>query len=153
VTLADLPALLERAGATGARVRSTVFVTDAEQAPPALTRAVYRVVQESLTNALRHAPGEDVTVEVHAAPGQGACVRVTNRLSAAPPAGLPAGPPAGLPAGLPSAPGAPDGGGGAGLVGMRERAERLGGRCEAGPVGDRFVVDAHLPWDAVSVQA
>ncbi len=125
LTLADLPALVDDARAAGAPIRATVFVTDGEAAPVALTRAVYRIVQEAMTNALRHAPGAEVGVDVRAAPGEGARIRVANRVGAV----------VGTPTGA-----------GAGVRGMRERAALLGGTLEAGVVGAEFVVSAELPW-------
>ncbi len=144
-TLTDLPELLESAREGGADVTATVFVTDGGAAPATLTRAVYRVVQESLTNALKHAPGARVELDVRAAPGDGAHVRVRNRLAApraVPPAGFPVPPQDDSPAAT---------GSGTGLVGMRERAATLGGTVEAGPDGDWWVVTAHLPWPAAAV--
>ncbi len=44
-------------------------------------------------------------------------------------------------------------GAGAGLLGMRERADALGGRCEAGPDGDGWLVDVELPGQAVGTEA
>ncbi|MGF0115021.1 histidine kinase [Promicromonospora sp. Marseille-Q5078] len=127
-SLGDLAELLDGARGRGVDVTATVFVTDAEAAPPVLTRAVYRVVQESLTNAAKHAPGTRVDVSVRARPGAGMDVVVRNG-AAAP----------GLPAGVP--------GGGSGIPGMRERCEALGGSFDAGPLDDGgFQVRAHLPW-------
>ena len=129
-TLADLPVLVASAREAGADVTASVFVTDGATAPPALTRAVYRMVQESLTNAVKHAPGARVEIEVRAAPGAGVLVRARNPM-------------------VPVAPrDTPPAGSGAGLVGMRERAESLGGTFEAGVLEGWFLVQAHLPWRA-----
>ena len=125
-SLGDLAELLDGARERGVDVTATVFVTDADAAPPALTRAVYRVVQESLTNAAKHAPGARVDVSVRARPGAGMDVVVHN------------------------GPGAAAGnvpGGGVGVPGMRERCEALGGTFDAAPTDDGgFRVRAHLPW-------
>ncbi|MFI2105332.1 sensor histidine kinase [Isoptericola sp. NPDC019693] len=127
-SLADLADLLDGARERGVDVTATVFVTDADAAPPGLTRAVYRVVQESLTNAAKHAPGTRVDVSVRARPGAGMDVVVRNDAAAA---GV----------GVP--------GGGVGIPGMRERCEALGGSFDAGPTDDGgFRVRAHLPWVA-----
>jgi len=94
--------------------------------PDAVERAAYRTVQEALTNITKHAPGAPVTV--HVAPWeQGLRVSVRN------------GPPPGQPTtGLP--------GGGHGLIGLRERAELLGGTLRAGPTSDGgYLVEATLP--------
>lgn len=125
-TLADLPALVDEARTAGAQIAATVFVTDADAAPPGLTRAVYRIVQEALTNALKHAPGAGVAIDARAAPGTGVEIIVRNA--------------------LPAGPGADPVTGGAGVLGMTERAEALGGTLRAGPDGELFVVHARLPW-------
>ncbi|MFI2102708.1 sensor histidine kinase [Isoptericola sp. NPDC019693] len=98
--------------------------------PAAVATAVFRVVQESLTNARRHAPGAAVRVTVSTAPGE---VRVRVSDDGAPPGAVP-----------------PEGvGTGTGLVGLRERATLLGGTLAAGPAAPRgFAVEAWLPWDA-----
>ncbi|MGW8567717.1 sensor histidine kinase [Isoptericola sp. NPDC055881] len=101
--------------------------------PAAVATAVFRVVQEGLTNARRHAPGAAVRVTVACGPGE-VRVRVADDGAAAGTAS---------PAGT---------GTGTGLVGLRERATLLGGTLDAGPhdVHDGpggFVVEAWLPWD------
>jgi len=89
---------------------------------PATTgSAVYRIVQEALTNAARHAPGCPVTVRVVVAAGA-----VEVAVDSAGPPGR-------------------DSGAGLGLVSMRERAEAVGGRCTAGPGGTGWLVHATLP--------
>jgi len=86
-------------------------------------QALVRVVQESLTNVRKHAPGAAVTIELHAgsAPDRGLELTVAN------------GP---APAGAGGHELLSRSGGGYGLQGMRERAEALGGTLEAGPAGD-----------------
>jgi len=84
--------------------------------PDAVQRAAYRSVQEGLTNARKHAPGAPITIQLRAQ-GRTLLVRVRND---PPPA------PAGQPGhGFPH--------GGHGLIGLRERAELLGGQLRAGP--------------------
>ncbi|MFD7940857.1 sensor histidine kinase [Streptomyces sp. NPDC059755] len=99
--------------------------------PSALELAVYRVVQEALTNALRHAPGHGTSVRVHH--GHDVIeVDVTTE-------GAPAGPavPAPRPLG---------GGGGHGLDGLRERVSVFGGELHAGALPDGgFGVRARIP--------
>ncbi|WP_372594356.1 sensor histidine kinase [Actinotalea sp.] len=137
LSLAELPELLDHARDAGADVRATVVIQDGATAPAVLTRAVYRIVQESLTNVLKHAPGAPVQVDLRAAPGAGVRLRVTNpmALSARDPRWA-AGPADAGP------------GGGAGIVGMRERAGLAGGTLTAEPAGTQFVVSATLPWPA-----
>lgn len=110
-TVADLPRLVADARAAGAEVDLAVT---AEQVPPVVSREVYRIVQECLTNAVRHAAGQPVTVRVAAAGGDRLEILASNSL-----------------AGAGAATGA--GGGGRGLAGMRERVAALGGRMTAGP--------------------
>lgn len=142
--LGDLATLLDDARASGVDLAATVFVADADDAPPALTRAVYRVVQEALTNVMKHAPGARAEVDVRARPGEGVRLTVRNALT------RDLDPYADLR--RPGDPGATSGGtgipgGGAGIVGMRERCEAVGGTFRAGVDDGRFVVTAHLPWE------
>jgi signal transduction histidine kinase len=108
----------------------------ARQLPAAIDLAAYRVVQESLTNTLRHAGPARATVRLGYEP-DALVLEVTDDGQAQPGAGGRAdGPEAG--AGVT---------GGNGLRGMRERAEAVGGRLEAGPgEGGGFVVRAVLPY-------
>ncbi|MDF2712553.1 MAG: two-component sensor histidine kinase [Nonomuraea muscovyensis] len=109
--------------------RSGLDVTLERETPrplsPQVERAAYRIVQESLTNAARHAPGAQVRVRL----GYGSrelAVEVTDT-----------GPT--TPAVL------AEQGGGNGIPGMRERASALGGTLVAGPSGAGFRVSARLP--------
>ncbi|MDR7277857.1 sensor histidine kinase [Catenuloplanes atrovinosus] len=121
--LAGLPALVEESRRAGARVELRAEAP--EEDPGRVGRHAYRIVQEALTNARKHAPGAPVRVTVGGGPGDGLTVEVTN----------PAAPPAGLP------------GAGAGLIGLRERVDLVGGRLEHGwtEAGD-FRLRAWLPW-------
>ena len=125
-TLADLPRLVAASG-----VDTTLdVVLDAEQGtgwPEPVERAAYRTVQEALTNVRKHAPGSAVTVRLRARSGS-LVVEVQNGPSA----------PGAEPLLLPS--------GGHGLVGLRERAQQLGGVLESRPTWDGgFLVHAELP--------
>jgi signal transduction histidine kinase len=122
--LAGLPALVEQAGRAGVRA-SLEWAGDPAQVPPVVGRCAYRVVQEALTNVLRHAPGAAATVRLEARDGW-LRVEVTDRgATRAGPAPAP---------------------GGHGLVGMRERVELLHGTVQAGPVdGGGWLVRASLP--------
>lgn len=117
--------LLADLRAAGHRVDAYVVVEGAERVSAALDAAAYRIVQESLTNAIKHAPGTTVSVTLDAAPERGVRIRIENPLA-------PAG------AGMP--------GGGQGLIGIRERAESAGGTAWVGPHEGRFIVDVSLPW-------
>lgn len=97
------------------------------QLPASTGRHAYRVVQEALTNARKHAGGAAATVELSGRPGKGLSIVVANPV------------PAGAQATLP--------GGGRGLTGMAERVQLAGGRFEAGFEVTRFVVRVWLPWE------
>jgi signal transduction histidine kinase len=127
-TLRQLPALVEESRAAGMRVRARVDAPD--DAPDVLGRTAYRVVQEGLTNARKHAPGAAVEVEVSGAVGRALVVEVVNRS----PVGVRVG----------ALPGA-----GTGLVGLSERVALVGGELEHGldAAGD-FVLRATPPWPA-----
>ncbi|MFD0150674.1 sensor histidine kinase [Streptomyces sp. NPDC055721] len=131
-TLATLDALVAESREAGADVVLELDVDTAEGAPavPASTgRTAYRIAQEGLTNARKHAPGTKVTVAVGGRPGEGLTVTVHNP--------APAGP-------VPHVPGS-----GQGLIGLTERAALAGGRLEHGrdPEGG-FALQAWLPWPA-----
>ncbi|MGC5168184.1 sensor histidine kinase [Luteimicrobium sp. DT211] len=118
-TLDDVPALVEQVRAGGADVALGAPPPGATGVPRAVSHEAYRVVQESLTNAMRHAPGAPVAVRVSAA-GDALVVEVANALDdAARGPGTPS-PPGGRPAG------------GRGVAGMRERVEAVGGRLGVG---------------------
>ncbi len=120
--LDDVPRLVADSRAAGMDVRLTLDGSAAVD--PAVGRAVYRIVQEALTNGSRHAPGAPVTVTVER-PSDALLVRIVN----GPGRGAAAGP-----------------GGGFGLVGLAERVRTLGGRLTAEPRLDGgFFVEAELP--------
>lgn len=104
--LNDLPTLVAEARTLGASV--TVADRRDGEPPPIVGRTAYRVIQESLTNARKHAPGAAITVELSGAPGTELVVRVAN--------------PRPVRREREELPGA-----GVGLVGLRERVELLGG--------------------------
>jgi len=131
--LADLDALLD--SARSGRVSVTVTRSgNPVPLPEGVDLSAYRIVQEALSNAMRHAPGSHVQVRVAYRP-DGLALEVCND----------AGP---LVQAVPVMAGSGDGAaaGGHGLVGMRERATMLGGSLDAGPTGDGgFLVTAVLP--------
>jgi signal transduction histidine kinase len=132
-TLSDVPALIEECQAAGMRVRCRLAVAADEALPAAHGRAAYRIVQEGLTNARKHAPGAAVEVMISAQAGRALEVQVVSRRAV----GVTAPGPFALP------------GAGTGLVGLSERVELAGGELEHGPdaAGD-FVLRATLPWPA-----
>jgi signal transduction histidine kinase len=113
-----LPALVEQFRSAGADV--TLAVEGDITALPATTGlAVYRIAQEALTNAVKHAPGAPTEVRLRVSSGE---VTLTADSRAVPGQGT-----------------------GLGVVSMRERAESVGGSCEAGPGGRGWLVRARLP--------
>ncbi|MEU6557677.1 histidine kinase [Streptomyces sp. NPDC046915] len=128
-TLGALDALVAESRAAGMRVTLDARVTDSAAVPASVGRTAYRIAQEGLTNARKHAPGTEVTVTVAGAPGDGLAVTVRNP---APGAEVPPVP-----------------GSGQGLIGLTERATLAGGRLEHGATrGGGFEVRAWLPWAA-----
>ncbi|MEU8239444.1 histidine kinase [Actinoplanes missouriensis] len=123
-TLADLDQLFDNCRSAGLSVRTAIH-GDVRSLPAQVELIAYRVLQEALSNAIRHAPGSCVEVEV----GYGSAVldlRVCNSPS-------------------PSVP-APPRAGGHGLIGMRERATVLGATLRAGPRDDGwYEVTVALP--------
>jgi signal transduction histidine kinase len=127
-TLADLPALADQSRRAGTPVTVEDRSADLRSVPAGMGRHAYRIVQEGLTNARKHAPGAEVRVMVDGSPGAGLMIEVRNRLPlGAPPAQVP--------------------GAGAGLVGLTERVELSQGWLEHGPTPDGdFRLRAWLPW-------
>jgi signal transduction histidine kinase len=113
-----LPALADRFRNAGADITLAVD-GDLSQLHAATGLTVYRIVQEALTNAVKHAPGAATTVALSVG---AASVRLAVDSAAEPGTGA-----------------------GLGLTSMRERAESVGGRCQAGPGGRGWLVDATLP--------
>jgi len=174
-TLVDLPELVNQSRRAGMRVRLECQAAELAAAPAAVGRSAYRIVQEGLTNARKHASGAEVSVALRATAGDGLTVEIRNPCpaGAAGTAGITGGvaritgnPGGG--AGIAGIPGAAAGtvglrggtvglrggagiagipGGGAGLIGLTERASLAGGRLEHGrtPAGE-FRLWAWLPW-------
>jgi signal transduction histidine kinase len=127
--LADIPRLVEEVRRAGAKIALDMRVEHPDEAPSALGRDAYRIVQEALTNISKHAPGTAGRVSVSGAAGSGLHVTVRNRL----PLSAQTGP------GLPGA--------GAGLLGLGERVTLAGGTLVHGPdAAADFVVNAELRW-------
>jgi signal transduction histidine kinase len=126
-TLAQLPALLADAREAGSAVRLDNGELLAHRFPEPLSRTAFRIVQEALTNARKHAPGEPVVVRLTGAAGGVLEVDVRNPLGDSVGAAVP----------------------GVGLLGLAERAELAGGTFTHGPRPDgSFVVNARLPWQS-----
>jgi len=121
-----LPALVEQYRSAGADVTLTVE-GDPAGLPATTGLAVYRIAQEALTNAAKHAPGAPTEVRLLVSPDE---VTLTADNRAVPGKSAITGT-------------------GLGVVSMRERAESVGGTCEAGPGGRGWLVRARLPLTGV----
>jgi signal transduction histidine kinase len=129
--LADLDALLDSARSGGVSVTATRS-GDPVPLPEGVDLSAYRILQEALSNAMRHAPGSQVLLHV-AYLGDGLALEVRNDVGSR---------------SVPALVGSGDqtAAGGHGLIGMRERAAMLGGSLDAGPTEDGgFQVSAVLP--------
>ncbi len=126
-TLTALDQLVEESREAGMAVRLDSGIEDPKAVPAATGRNAYRIAQEALTNARKHAPGAEVTIHLAGGPGEGLTVDVRNP---APPGDVPHVP-----------------GSGQGLIGLTERATLAGGRLDHGKETDGgFRVHAWLPW-------
>ncbi|MCR2813771.1 sensor histidine kinase [Microbacterium sp. zg.Y1084] len=123
-TIADLEELYAQVRSAGVNLRVDVDPVPPGAPPAAIQLAVYRILQEALTNALRHGAGGAVTVKLAWHPDR-VTILVDNPAGDAPATDEPAR--------------------GHGLIGMRERALLAGGTLDAGRENGAFVVRASLP--------
>jgi signal transduction histidine kinase len=128
-TFGDLSALVMEAEESGMRVQYDDRVRDVPKMPEQVGRTTYRIVQEGLTNARKHAPGVTVLVDVGGSPSDGVTIRIRNPARSAFATNGAATPGAGL-----------------GLVGLGERAKLAGGRLETRREGGTFELTGWLPW-------
>jgi signal transduction histidine kinase len=128
-TLVDLPMLIDESRKAGMRVALECEVTDLGAVPEAMGRTAYRILQEGLTNARKHADHAEVSVAVRGAAADGLTVEIRN------------------PWPVDVAPTTPIPGAGMGIIGLAERAALTGGRLEHGrtPAGE-FRLWTWLPW-------
>jgi signal transduction histidine kinase len=127
-TYRDLAPLVEAVRAAGLKVTyDDRLGPSASELPDVIGRTVYRIVQEGMTNAAKHAPGTSLAIVVSGSPHDGVSVELRN------PLGLRRG----------STPGA-----GLGLVGLTERAELRGGRLEGHREDGAWVLRGWIPWAA-----
>lgn len=128
VPLSELAKVVQESFGAGQTLSSSIFIQDPESADPALTRAVYRIVQEVLTNARKHAPGEQVFLTIEGSPAAGILIDSRNRFVGGWGSGT--------------------AGTSRGLAGITERVDLLGGTARYGLDGDSFRVHVELPWRA-----
>ncbi|MBG6103224.1 signal transduction histidine kinase [Micromonospora vinacea] len=125
-TLADLPRLVDEARAAGQQVEVDDPLGPPVEIPPQVGRTAYRIAQEALTNARKHAAGQPVRLVLGGAPGSGLSIAVSN----------PTTPDSGA-----------NGSAGTGLIGLAERAALTGGRVTHHvDAAGRFHLTAWLPW-------
>lgn len=126
--LARLAEVVRESFGAGQPLNSSIVIQDPERADPALSRAVYRIVQELLTNARKHAPQHPLFLSVEGGPKVGVVIDARNGYSG----GLDSAQPGSF----------------RGLAGITERAELLGGRMSYGldEDGHTFRVRVELPW-------
>lgn len=126
-TLAAVGELVEESCEAGMRIAFRNDV-DADAVPESMGRTTYRIVQEALTNARKHAPGAPVTLALSGSPGTGLVIEASNPLRrGAPPTRIP--------------------GAGTGLVGVAERVSLAEGRLVHGPTPEgEFRLSVSLPW-------
>jgi signal transduction histidine kinase len=121
---ADLPRLVDESRSAGTDVTSTIEA-DLAALPDALGRAAYRVVQEALTNARRHAPAATVDLRVTGGPGERLGIDVRNPFTDRV---------------------VPSPGSGTGLIGLAERVELAGGEMTVDRGNGEFHLRVSLPW-------
>ena len=122
-TLADLPGLITDNRAAGLRIEFSGVTL--KGLSPAVSRHAYRIVQEGLTNARKHAPGTKVEVRLSGDPDSGLRIELRNPVN-------------GRGAAVP--------GGGYGLLGLAERTSLVGGWTKHGIRDDVFQLEAWMPW-------
>lgn len=143
-TIADLEGLYTQVRAAGVQLRVEVDPMPSGETPAAVQLAVYRILQEALTNALRHgAPGRPVDVRLSWLSDRVELSVRNPRPPGAEPSHVAASSALGRP--FATARGAVAESAGHGVIGMRERAQLAGGRLDTGAEGDDFVVRAVIP--------
>jgi signal transduction histidine kinase len=126
--LAQVPHLIDESREAGVDVRLDDRVGAGTAVPATVGRTAYRIVQEALTNARKHAAGEPVAILIDGSPGERLVIDVRNA----------------VPGHAPLVPGA-----GVGLVGLAERVQLAGGRLDHEiSAGREFHLHAWLPWRA-----
>jgi signal transduction histidine kinase len=127
-TYADLDALIEDSRRAGMHIDFQDLIGSGAEVPTAAGRTIFRIVQEGLTNASKHAPGALVRIELSGSPEGGIDMLLRNAVGFA---------------GQPAAPGS-----GLGLIGLTERTALRGGRLEHRRDGSTFVLHGWIPWAA-----
>ena len=132
--LAEVPDLVRESQDAGMKVDLDMRRVEAGGGGPTGIAGLtaYRIVQEGLTNARKHAPGSPVRITVEGGPGDGLTLELTNPANPAVRGGVRDGIP----------------GAGQGLIGIEERVALAGGRFSHGRDGAEYALRAWLPWPA-----
>lgn len=125
-TYADVEGLVEEARSNGMHVEYDAMLTGDSPVPEPVGRTVFRIVQEGLTNARKHAVGTTVFIHISGSVDDGIDVVMRNPVGFGP---------------TPQAPGSR-----LGLIGLAERTELVGGRLEHRRDSSMFVLHAWIPW-------
>lgn len=127
-TYGDVGGLVREATASGMVIDFASDLSPGVEPPDQVGRTVFRIIQEALTNARKHAVGAHVAVRIGGSPADGVDLTISNatRVGAL---------------GMPSTPGA-----GLGLIGLRERAELAGGTLRVVSTPATFRLECWLPW-------
>jgi len=142
--LSDLKELVEETRDAGTPVDLIDRLPRPGELPEALGRTAYRIVQEGLTNARKHAPGRPARLLLDGRPGDRLLVELTNPVGRAQ-----AGPASPVDTPGPAGPSLDGSGTGTGLIGLTERVRLAGGEIERGVAPDgEFRLRALLPWPA-----
>jgi len=123
----DLKALFDDAVHQGLTIHPQVMLNSYDAAPDGLQRAVLRITQEALTNVLRHSTDNTVQLRIEGQPGEGLLLQFTNARN--PHQSF-------------------DAGTGTGLLGIKERAELIGGYAQEEYLPEHFRLSVRLPWEA-----
>lgn len=122
--LSRLAEVVEDTFGAGQPITASIYVSEGDSADPALSRAVYRTVQELLTNTANHAPGTTAALKVHASPADGVRIECSN----------------------PIVEGGRGEGSGRGLSGISERVKLLDGTVCRTEENGMFSVTVTIPW-------
>ena len=121
----DLKILLDDAADQGLTIHPQIMLNDYDAAPDKLQRAVLRITQEALTNVMRHSSDQTVQLRLEGQPGEGLHLQFTNARSSSPHF---------------------DSGSGTGLLGIKERAQLIGGTAQEEYLPEHFRLTIRLPW-------
>lgn len=126
LTRESLDTLIQDTRSSGAQVNTWIDIQQLGELDDSISKVAYRVIQEGLTNAIRHAPGTPISLEVKANPTHGVHLHISNPTYPATDSYAPRG---------------------SGLSGLEVRVNSVAGQCHYG-FDDRrvFHIDVQLPW-------